>query len=325
MLINIADVWKSARTAHNRYLERVIDEGIRSLPGSPIQRRATHFLKSLRTQLTSRRPDGLQSAINSYEKLKRKMSRHELSELNALLGRVFDYKHFTTKRKQRWSAYKLCKSLGYRICPYCHYSYMLVTEERERGIRPDLDHYYPQHKYPYLALALHNLIPSCSTCNSRLKGGTDMGNKPFLNPLLDSESLHFRCEKPGSSIVDIISNFENIKGELKIRIIHDSTCEKSTNSLLLFQLHERYDQFASEGADFVGAKTSIDNLDELLRAQAQGPIQQSSLFLMPPSKEKEIRQLRFNRSRYKHYVHGKMFADLYDQFDRTSFLSKPYP
>lgn len=325
MLINIADVWKSARIAHNRYLEQVIDEGIRSLHSSPIQRRATQFLKSLKTQLTSRRPDSLQSAINSHEKLKRKMSRHELSELNALLGRIFDYRLFITKRKQRWSAYKLCKSLAYRICPYCHHAYMLVTEEKERGIRPDLDHYYPQGRYPYLALALNNLIPSCSTCNSRLKGSTDMASKPFLNPLLDPESLHFRCEKPGSSIVDIISDFENIKEELRIRIVHDPACEKSTNSLVLFQLRERYDQFSREGADFVGAKTSIDNLDDLFRAQAQGPIQQNSASFMPPNKDKEVRQLRFNRSHYKHYVHGKMFADLYDQFDRSSLLGKSYP
>lgn len=325
MLINISDVWKTAYASHNRYLEKCINEGIKSLKKTSIEKPATQFLNFLKIHLTAKSPSGLQSSIRYYEKLKRKISRHERSVLDSFLRKTFDYKKFTSKRVHCWSAYKLCKSSTYKICPYCHHAYMLTTKEAEKGIRPDLDHYYPQHRYPYLALALHNLIPSCSICNSRLKGAEDTGDHSYLHPLFDSESLHFRCEKPGSTIVDIVSDFENIKDQLKVRITYDPTCAKSVNTLRMFQLHERYDLFSQQGADFVGSKTSIDGLDELLQAHAIGPLQEGAFLALPPSKEKEMRQLRFDRERYKHYLHGKMFADLYDQFDRTSLLSRPYP
>lgn len=324
MLINIGDAWNTARKAHNRYLGQVIDKGIRSLNQSPIQKRATLFLKFLKAHLTAEHARSLQPAIDYHEKLRRKMSRHEYATLDALLRKIFDYDSFTAKRKKRWSAYKLCNTLAYRVCPYCHYAHMLVTEEGKKSIRPDLDHYYPQHRYPYLALSLQNLIPSCSVCNSRLKGGEDMGTKPYLHPLKDAESLHFRCEKPGRSIVDIVSDFENIKDQLDVVIIHSATCAKSQNTLELFQLRQRYAEFSTQAADFVGSKTSIDNLDELFSAMALGPLPQNCVF-PSPSKEREIRQLRFDRDRYKHYVHGKMFADLYDQFDRKALLTRPYP
>ena len=39
-----------------------------------------------------------------------------------------------------------------------------------------LDHYIDKGKYPYLALSLYNLIPSCYTCNSKVKGVDEINN-----------------------------------------------------------------------------------------------------------------------------------------------------
>lgn len=103
MLINISDVWKTAYASHNRYLEKCINEGIKSLKKTSIEKPATQFLNFLRIQLTAKSPSGLQSSIRYYEKLKRKISRHERSVLDSFLRKTFDYKKFTSKRVDRKS------------------------------------------------------------------------------------------------------------------------------------------------------------------------------------------------------------------------------
>ncbi|MDU8362441.1 hypothetical protein [Pseudomonas syringae group sp. J309-1] len=323
MLINISDVWVSARVSHNNYLRKIIDDGMASLGSSQVDKRASLFLEFLRRHLTFKNSCGLQFAIAYHKKLKRRISRYELAQVDALLTRVFNYTRFTRRSLRGWSAYKLCRSSSYRVCPYCHYTLMLVTQEKKKGIRQNLDHWYPQHLYPYLALALDNLIPCCSVCNTHLKGAEDMNEKPFLHPFLDLESLHFRCEKPGSTIVDIITDFENVKDELTFRIEFDPACVKSTNTLELFQLHERYQLLAPDAVKFVGRKTYSDGLEGWFQDHAAGPLCQNQA--LPPDEPKgsEIRRLGFDRAGYKNEMLGKMYADLYDQFDRTSVLSKP--
>lgn len=325
MLINISDVWASARASHNLYLEGLIDDGLASLGPSALDQRIKLFLEFLKIHLTAKNIYGLNSAISYHQKLQRKISRHERIKVNDFLVELFDYKAFSRRKLRDWSAYKLCRSSNYRVCPYCHYSLMLVTEEKKGGIRPDLDHWYPQHLYPYLALALNNLVPSCLICNSRLKGSADMHINSHLHPFLDSESLHFRCEKPGSSIVDIITDFENVKDQLSVRIDFNGACQKSTNTLTLFQLRERYALLSPDGAKFVGRKTYSDGLEDWFQAHLMGPLHQTPPVPQLKDRAKEIRQLGFDRQDYKNEVFGKMYADLYDQYDRTSLLNNPYP
>ncbi|KTB61509.1 hypothetical protein AO067_20020 [Pseudomonas viridiflava ICMP 13104] len=152
-----------------------------------------------------------------------------------------------------------------------------------------------------------------------------MHSKPYLHPFLDSESLHFRCEKPGSSIVDIITDFENVKDQLSVRIDFNTACKKSTNTVTLFQLRERYKLLSSDGAKFVGMKTHSDGLEDWFQAYLLGPLHPAPATPQLKNRAKEIRQLGFDREHYKNEVFGKMYADLYDQFDRTSLLNKPYP
>jgi len=63
------------------------------------------------------------------------------------------------------------KELETRTCYFCniHYvnEYKIDNEEYKNEFT--LDHYYDKGSYPYLALSLYNLIPSCYTCNSKLK------------------------------------------------------------------------------------------------------------------------------------------------------------
>ncbi len=56
-----------------------------------------------------------------------------------------------------------------------------------------LDHYIDKGKYPYLALSLYNLIPSCYTCNSKVKGVDEINNlSPSSSKFDFDEKVKFR-------------------------------------------------------------------------------------------------------------------------------------
>lgn len=75
------------------------------------------------------------------------------------------------------------------LCPYCQRNYVNVVQKDNFRIKPDLDHFYPKAKYPFLSATLDNLIPSCQVCNSRLKGEIDFYKIEHLHPLKASENI----------------------------------------------------------------------------------------------------------------------------------------
>ena len=67
--------------------------------------------------------------------------------------------------------------LDISTCYYCNIDF--VNTYNTRGGKKNkftLDHYFDKSTYPYLALSLYNFIPSCYTCNSKLKGIHEFNN-----------------------------------------------------------------------------------------------------------------------------------------------------
>ena len=75
------------------------------------------------------------------------------------------------------------------LCPYCQRNYVNIIEKDSLTIKPDLDHFYPKAKYPFLAATLDNLIPACQVCNSRLKKEIDFYKIKHLHPLKSTENI----------------------------------------------------------------------------------------------------------------------------------------
>lgn len=96
----------------------------------------------------------------------------EESPENEVCKKIFRYGALNDKKSCQTenTAYWLQRQLGVKVCPYCNRMYT-TTLFGENKIRPDFDHFYPKSKYPYLAVSLFNLIPSCSMCNKK-KGNT---------------------------------------------------------------------------------------------------------------------------------------------------------
>ena len=84
---------------------------------------------------------------------------------------IFDYEIFRDNN-EKWNSYTFFSELGINVCPYCNRQYVFtikndVKEKQkiQRITAPEIDHFFPQTNYPYLACSLYNFIPSCHSCN----------------------------------------------------------------------------------------------------------------------------------------------------------------
>jgi len=75
-------------------------------------------------------------------------------------------------------------------CYFCNIEFINKFKKSDGKFKNGftLDHYMDKGKYPYLALSLYNLIPSCYTCNSKIKGIREIDT-------LSPSSSHFDFDK----------------------------------------------------------------------------------------------------------------------------------
>jgi len=98
-----------------------------------------------------------------------------------------------------WSALRFIESLGVRYCPYCNaetvYSIKFEKGSPIKIARSALDHYFSKSKYPFLAISLCNLVPSCTRCNTNIKRDRELDYTIHLNPYSDSlhDAVKFVC------------------------------------------------------------------------------------------------------------------------------------
>lgn len=105
---------------------------------------------------------------------------------------------------------ELIKSSDIFICPYCYRSYIGVIEEEDgsRAITPDLDHFYPKSKYPFLSITLSNLVPSCLFCNQRAKNDIDFYKSSIYPPNKIFDDIEFDFDPYSGKI--FIDNYHTL-------------------------------------------------------------------------------------------------------------------
>ena len=111
-------------------------------------------------------------------------------------------------------AYWLQSQLSVKVCPYCNRMYTTTLYGKKR-VRPDFDHFYPQSRYPYLAVSLFNLIPSCNVCN-RAKSDYAEIKKYFEKKGKSKKVIHRREQK--SIIYPYDESYNESYNELKRHI-----------------------------------------------------------------------------------------------------------
>lgn len=159
------------------------------------------------------------------------------------------YKNFRTRIDTTWNGTELIKTLGTDICPYCGMNYITSVTKKNGNIKTtaSLDHYLPEGKYPFLAMNIYNLIPSCRNCNSIFKYKAESAIVyPFKDALEDL--ITFNITDP-DSVIDTIIN-KKTYAPVKVEILSkeynkefDKKFERLINHLDIMALEERYNVF----------------------------------------------------------------------------------
>ncbi len=149
-------------------------------------------------------------------------------------------------------------------CPYC----------AEEGIepfnryRPAIDHYFPKSKFPFLALSLHNFVPSGDRCNSRFKKNNEMIG--YFNPALD--------ELPNAALFDFEYPLGRDFIDEEIRVTVNNLSPKLHANSRLFELEDVYNKFGTK-REFKNLHDRINLLEGLGREEVLNNPQQTRILL----------------------------------------------
>lgn len=87
-----------------------------------------------------------------------------------------------------WDNYSITAKLNLSVCPYCNRNWINTIKNKSTDGKitsPQLDHFFSKSDYPLFRLSFYNLIPSCETCNSRLKKDIDFKLASNIHPLIE--------------------------------------------------------------------------------------------------------------------------------------------
>lgn len=172
------------------------------------------------------------------------------------IEKIFNYVWFRNKY-----GYEFTKDLNVNICPYCNreFTFTVVSEKDEEKTgkitRPEIDHYFPQYKYPMFSISFYNLIPSGHICNSSIKGTKEMSIEKHLHPYVDED-------KDFKFYLDMKEN-EVLSTEILIDVNNDKV-EETINFFRLEEIYRYHNNIAEDIVDLYRRYTPQKICDSLL-------------------------------------------------------------
>ncbi|SHM39574.1 hypothetical protein [Ruminococcus flavefaciens] len=154
----------------------------------------------------------------------------EIESANNLTIKEKIKKEFTkqyTNFSHRACAYEILSIINASVCPYCNRLYTFTVEEGKKT-RPEFDHFYSKDDYPWLAISIYNLIPSCGICN-KSKSSKDTIN--LLYPYEESfeeYDIHFNL----IDTVPLLLDEMNIKKKRLVKM-----CSKNADASRIINKH----------------------------------------------------------------------------------------
>ena len=112
-----------------------------------------------------------------------------------------------------------------------------------------LDHFIPQGTFPYLSLSLYNLVPSCSSCNSKFKKTKhyDIGDYlKFISPtsnhynLIDHLEFKIYFHVSGTDLNEKINNITDLNDYIIQPEVSNLLDNRSKKFLDIFKIRGRY-------------------------------------------------------------------------------------
>ncbi|WP_060825569.1 hypothetical protein [Sulfurospirillum cavolei] len=203
------------------------------------------------------------------------------------------YNNFCDKKKE-YDAYDLAQSLNVTVCPYCNRNYTFTVRSKNGSTRPQFDHFYDKATYPILALSFYNLIPSCPTCNSSIKGRKRFSLTTHIHPYVEGfdDKARFALHVKDSSFyydekgfdLELSSNDAKAKKNIKDFALEEIYKNHKDIVLELIQKSIMYNESYIEELMKNYEGTLFKNEEDLLRLIFGGYIADEDLGKRPLSK-----------------------------------------
>ncbi|CAM3223512.1 hypothetical protein [Moritella viscosa] len=173
---------------------------------------------------------------------------------------------------------EITNSMNLDVCPYCNNEDIETINEEGAETRPDLDHYYPRSKFPFLAITLSNLIPAGGRCNQKYKKAKSMLGyvHPYIDGIDQSTLFNFNYmfdEGRNIDAIDITVNNQNNDLDKNLNLFRvQATHNKNNVKNWFLKLEERYQLLANSNPECLNETLDDDNL---IRVRLDVDIQQS--------------------------------------------------
>lgn len=307
MIIDIHDVWDAAALQHEQYIRKKMGTAWTELykigPPTEVLAKVHAFVQKHEAEIVGAASRNYVASTDDYDQLFPNGSA-ERKSADLIVNRVFNYSNFRDSANG-WGAYALCASSPYKVCPYCHLTPMgtKIKSGGYKGYRPQLDHFIARSDYPFLALSLGNLVPSCGDCNGPfMKHDTKVLTDPHLFPLVDAPVLVFTLRpKGGKSWSPLHRALRVPSDDYEILIEAPGKNVAAANSLRTFNLASRYQSYLHDAYRIAKINKNpawLQTIAEILRIR--------------PSVDEQLGFPINGRSwEFKNIPQGKMRKDVY--------------
>jgi hypothetical protein len=175
-----------------------------------------------------------------------------------------------------YNGYHLAQNMPIDTCVYCNrlYTHTIITDKGVLIARPTFDHWFPKSVYPILALSFYNLIPSCSVCNSSVKGTTTLSLEKNFHPYYKHSNTIEQLNFKFSYTLE-----DHLLAESKLNPLN----KFSEDSLVAMKLNEIYKVHHEE----------IRELIYLKKAYSEGYLSSLRTILKSPLSREEIYRIAF--------------------------------
>lgn len=304
MLININDIWDDAtKAAHKTFVEDLVSSQYDTISSPILKQLVEHCCADFACGTPSQLRDIMDAADIFCLGATTKQVQSFLEES----AQFFNYSTFAAKRKKGWNAYALCAAATCKVCPYCQQAVAVAIQSAKSGksFRPTLDHFYPKSNYPYLSLSLYNLVPSCHTCNSSLKGQIDFAVTEHLHPYEDQEVVRYDLDF-NAYITSRANAAAVVPVQAVVKLITPPaghfSASRAAESIRTFLVAERLDFNLPSLASYIEVLASCSSLRITV-------VNNKALRLKPLS-QKTV--LQFDPDNYRNEMLGRLKKDLFD-------------
>ncbi len=158
------------------------------------------------------------------------------------------------------------KDLDVKVCPYCNRNYILnFTKANKQNATAQLDHFFDKKDYPYLAVSIYNLVPSCSTCNQRKSTKQENIFYPYNESFNDDMKFKIKGIKERKKLIEQnIDFFDERRIELEFDIKNNK--EKVEKHIEVFNIDNLYNEHKDIISELLQKRViySDDYINELL-------------------------------------------------------------